>query len=58
MALQPQAAAGNGQVGFVKIVVALHLLVVLLALAGQDENFTGGPAPRWTAPRRRHGPAG
>ena len=42
MALQPQAAAGNGQVGFVKIVAALHLLVVLLALAGQDENFTGG----------------
>ena len=42
MALQPQAAAGNGRVGFVKIVAALHLLVVLLALAGQDENFTGG----------------
>ena len=34
MALQPQAAAGNGQVGFVKIVAALHLLVVLLALTG------------------------
>lgn len=42
MALQPQAAAGNGQVGFVKIVAALHLLVVLLALTGQDEDLAGG----------------
>ena len=32
----PQAPPGNRQVGFVKIVAALHLLVVLLALPGQD----------------------
>ena len=32
----PQAPPGNRQVGLVKIVAALHLLVVLLALPGQD----------------------
>ena len=32
--LQAKAAAGDGKVGFVKIVAALYLLVVLFALAG------------------------
>ena len=32
----PQAPPGNRQVGLVKIVAALYLLVVLLALPGQD----------------------